>query len=179
MSWPGSPNDALEDAVSLAGHREVQGDWYDRTGLYRARYRGKDAELHDFTELLDIPLVSLPCWDHLSREEYANECLNLVETIEKETRERHENERTGVLGTPVILSTHPQKRPHKLKKSPAPLVHAKDPEERAAMTGRYHAFAARFAFASEAFRAGHLEANFPEGSFRPAAPYVGRARAPD
>ena len=47
------------------------------------------------------------------------------------------------------------------------------------MTDRYHAFAARFAFASEAFRAGDLEANFPEGSFRPAALYVGRARAPD
>ena len=75
-----------------------------------------------------MPLVSLPCWGHLSREEYAKECHELVETIEKETRERHQSEGTGVLGTPAILSTHPQKRPHKLKKSPAPLAHAKDPE---------------------------------------------------
>ena len=43
--WPG----ATCVNTLIAGHREVQGDWYDRTGLYRARYRGEDAELHDFT----------------------------------------------------------------------------------------------------------------------------------
>ena len=86
--WPG----ATCVNTLISGHRDVQGDWYDRTGLYRARYRGQDVSLHDFTERLDLPLVSLPCWGHLSLEEYAKECLELVETIEKETLERHENE---------------------------------------------------------------------------------------
>ena len=172
--WPG----ATCVNTLINGHREQQGDWYDRTGLYRARYRGQDVSLHDFTEHLDLPLVSLPCWAHLSREEYAKECFDLVETIEEETLERHEHENTTVLGVPAILSTDPQKRPNKLKKSPAPLVHAKDSSERAAMIDRYRDFEFRFWAASKEFRSGKLDVAFPEGSFRPAAPYVGRARAP-
>ena len=172
------PADLLSEG-RLGGYRSVQGDWYDRTGLYRARYSGNDVDLHDYTEHLDLPLVSLPCWSHLSREDYAKKCLDVVETIEKDTRERHQNNGTTVLGVPAVLSTDPQRRPNKLKKTPAPLVHAKDPEVRQAMTDRYVAFAARYQFASEAFRDGELDANFPAGSFPPAAPYVERARAPD
>ncbi len=173
--WPGAS--CVNTLVS--GYRFQQGDWYDRTGLYRARYRGQDLDLDDFTEHVDLPLVSLPCWQRLSREEYAKECLDLVEMIEVDTRTRHENNGTTILGAPAILSTDPHKRPNKLKNTSAPLVHAHDRAERAAMVERYRQFTVLYWSASADFRAGQLDVEFPEGSFRPAAPYVGRARAPD
>ena len=163
----------------VTGHRSDQGDWYDRTGLYRARQRGKDVTLYDFTERVDLQLVSLPCWSQLSREEYAAECLDLVETIEKETVERQEKESSGVLGVTAILNTHPQTRPEKVKKSPAPLVHAKDAEVRREMIERYRQFAVAYWSASKALRSGETDVRFPEGSFPPSLPYVARARAPD
>lgn len=173
--WPG----ASCVNTLITGHRDIQGDWYDRTGLYRANQRGKGAKLDDFKELLDLQLVSLPCWSHLSREEYAAECLDLVETIEKETRERHEEESTRVLGVTAIVNTHPHTRPEKVKKSPAPLVHAHDPEVRQEMIDRCREFSVAYWACSKALREGDTDVQFPEGSFPPPLPYVSRARAPD
>ncbi len=173
--WPG----ASCVNTLIGGYRQVQGDWYDRSGLYRARQRGKDADLHDYTDRLDLQLVALPCWSDLSREKYAKECLDLVETIEQETAERLEEESSGVLGVTLVLNTHPHSRPEKMKKSPAPLVHAKDPDIRREMTRRYRGFAAWYSTASQSVRSGDFEVSFPEGCFPPPLPYVGRARAPD
>ena len=173
--WPG----ATCVNTLIGGHRESQGDWYDRTGLYRARQRGKDVSLHDFTERVDLQLVSLPCWSHKSRGKYAEECLELVETIEKETQERQEEESSSSLGVTLILNTHPHSRPERMKKSPAPLVHAKTSEVRRDMIARYREFVDHYIAASHALRSGATQVPFPEGCFPPPLPYVGRARAPD
>ena len=173
--WPG----ASSVNTLISGYRWAQGDWYDRTGLYRARQRGQDVSLRDYTEHLNVQLVSLPCWSHLSRVEYAAECLDLVETIEQDTKERQEQERSSILGVTVILNTHPHTRPEKMKTSPAPLVHAKDPEVRREMVDRHRQFSVLFWAASKAQREGETDVVFPEGSFPPPLPYVARARAPD
>ncbi len=173
--WPGA---TCVNSL-IAGYRTEQGDWYDRTGLYRARRRGQDVSLHDFTERVELQMVSLPCWTHMSREEYAKECLSLVKTIERDTAERHEKESSTVLGVTTILNTHPHARPQTMKKSPAPLVHAKDPAVRKAMETRYRAFAEHYAAASEALRNGEPGVSFPAGCYPPPLPYVSRARAPD
>ena len=63
LEWPG-----LSTAQALCnGDQQLEGDWYDRTGLYRARRRGEDLVERDFLERVLVVLDPLPCWAYLGR----------------------------------------------------------------------------------------------------------------
>ena len=175
LEWPG-----LSTAQALyLGQRELQGDWIDRTGLYRARRRGEDVTERDHLERVPVPLTPLPCWAHQGWEQRRDQARALIADIEQQTRSGHEQAGTRPLGARKVLAMSPLTRPAKLDRSPSPLFHATR-EARKLLVEAYSRFLAAYRRASRAFRSGQLDAAFPEGSFRPSGGWVPRrARAPD
>ena len=177
LDWPG-----LSTAATLYnGYRQLEGDWIDRTGLYRARQRGKDVSERDFLERVPVRLAPLPCWQTMGWKQRRDQARELIADIERETRARHRHQGTRPLGVRKVLAVETLARPAALKKTPAPLFHATR-EARRLLVEAYRLFVAAYVAASQAYRAGQLDVTFPEGSFRPPGgwvPHPARARAPD
>ena len=66
----------------------IRGIWVERTALYHARRKKGREKVRpiDFEEELLLELSPLPCWAHLSPEEYQGRIRELVEEIEKPGR---------------------------------------------------------------------------------------------
>jgi hypothetical protein len=153
--------------------RPQKGIWVDRTSLYRARQRqGEKVRPVDHEEPETLELAQLPCWSHLTPEQYRQQVAALVQEIEEETAARHRREGTRPLGRRAVLKARPHTRPEEAKQSPAPLVHAATLEAREAFVAAYRWFVASFREASVQLRAGRRDVKFPEGSFPPGLPFV-------
>ena len=176
LDWPG-----LSTAQALYnGSQQLEGDWIDRTGLYRARRRGEKVGERDFVERVPVRLDPMPCWAHWGWRQRRDQARELIQEIERETKERHRREGTRPLGAKKALAAPLLARPEKLDRSPAPLFHATR-EARKLLVEAYRIFVQAYVAASRAYRAGKLDVAFPEGSFRPGGGFVplARARAPD
>ena len=156
----------------LAGEPEVEGIWFDRTREYNARLRGETFERRKYTNVETVTLSPLPCWQHLTPEEYRARVANLVHVIEQQAREAREATGIRPLGVKAILTQKPQDRPARPKKSPAPLFHAFTKKTRKALWEAYGWFVAVFREAAEKLRSGDRTARFPIGSFPPHLPFV-------
>ena len=97
---------------------------------------------------------------------------NLVAQIEEEAEARRK--RTGVepLGAEAVQAQHPHTRPERVKKSPAPRVHAFRREVRRELYEAYSWFLSEFRTAAEKLKAGDPDPHFPRGCFPPASPFV-------
>ena len=96
----------------------------------------------------------------------------LVQGIEEEARTGREEAGIKPLGVKEILAQEPTRRPRKLKKSPAPFVHAATKAMRRELWEAYAWFVAAYRDAAEKLRAGDLDPPFPPGCFPPARPFV-------
>jgi len=166
--WPG-----VSAVRALLDEEPLEGLWFDRTREHHARRRGIAFERLEFATPYTVHLEPLPCWAHLSTEEYRRRVAELVTDIEG-----HEALKRELLGQPAkgqaaILAQEPQAAPVRLKKSPAPLFHAASRKIRQALYEGYKYFLAAFRDAAARLRAGELEVVFPSGSFPPAASWVG------
>ena len=174
--WPG-----LHCAKALMTGQSLSGIWVDRTALYHARRR-KNAHQKirpiDFEETLSLDFAPLPCWAHLEPEEYQQRIRDLVKEIEEETAARHRRNGTRPAGRRAVLALHPHHRPDSVRKSPAPKVHAATRAAREAFLTALRMFVLAYRAASESFRAGDLDTEFPEGSFPPRPPFVEPRGAP-
>ena len=119
-----------------------------------------------------LELDPLPCWRHLSPEQYRSRMAGLVETITVEAEVRRKETGIQPLGPAAILAQHPFDQPLKTKRSFAPRVHAFSREIRKAMYKAYAGFVADFREAAEKLRGGDRMARFPDGSFPPGLPFV-------
>ena len=63
-------------------------------------------------------------------------------------------------------------RPGKIKKSPAPFIHAATKAMRHLLWEEYALFVAAYRAAAERLKAGDTAPPFPEGCFPPALPFV-------
>lgn len=166
--WPG-----VSSLESLLTGQPLEGTWYDRTAEYLARRsrRGKGLDPEQFGITYAVPHVPLPCWEDLAQEERAERVRLLIQDIEEEGAERA-RDGLPVLGRQAILAADPEERPEKWVRSPAPLCHT---VKKSILDG----FRATLALvldvyyaASECFRKGEGEAEFPEGTFRPHGGFV-------
>jgi hypothetical protein len=100
----------------------------------------------------------------------------MIEEIELDGRQREEETGMPPLGRDAICRQDPHHEPNQKKKAPAPLVHAVAPEVRRALRRAYFSFLAAYRHASQLFRSGLREVEFPEGAFPPALPvrFAGR-----
>jgi hypothetical protein len=119
-----------------------------------------------------VVLSKIPCWAHLSDEEYRQRIVSLKEEIEAEAAVVRRASGTQALGVEAILSRDPQYRPENLAHSPAPLVHAATRAARKAFYEAYSWFVGAFRDAAEKLRQGDRAAPFPAGCFPPALPFV-------
>jgi hypothetical protein len=75
--WPGvSAVRALLDEEPLSGY------WFDRTREHQARRRGLAFERLELATPCTVNLEPLPCWAHLSAEEYRGRIAELVADVE-------------------------------------------------------------------------------------------------
>lgn len=165
FEWPG-----VSCVRALLGKRPLRGVWYDRTAYGQAKAtarRNQRVQLEDFATPYEIEFSPLPCWAHLSREEYRAAIRSLVDQISEETRKQHRR----VLGAKKILAMNPHDAPEDFEPSPKPLCHAPDKATRTAFRERLGGFVATFRAASELLLQG-LRAVFPLYSYPPAAPMV-------
>jgi len=171
--WPG-----VTTVEEVTTGKPLQGRWLNQTRKYRSELKGEDRPLSDFEELEECTLVPLPCWRHLSPDEYRNRVTEIVDEIERETLERHKEENTAPRGITHVLTQDPHHRPNSVKSSPAPWIHARTREARDAYRRAYAWFLAEYQEASRKFRNGQLEVEFPPNCFLPRPPNSPRARAP-
>jgi len=157
----------------MEGRSLLVGAWYDRTKQYRAAVQGKKIEESEYRTELTVELKQLPCWRDLPWDRYVRRIRKMIRRIEKEAERERELQGATVVGAPLVRQQDPHTRPRKMKKGPAPLVHAATQRERIAWRESFGIFVAAYRFAADLLREGVLEAPFPEGCFPPALPYVG------
>ena len=170
--WPG-----VHFAKTILDGKSLKGLWLSRTQESAARNRGEDFERLEYAEEEELKLSPLPCWAHLTPEQYRQSVAELVEEIEAEARADREARGVEPLGVRKILRQHPHTRPNKTKKSPAPAIHAATKAARTKFWEDYSAFVAAFREAAEKLREGKWPVSFPLGSFPPGLPFVSACSA--
>jgi REP element-mobilizing transposase RayT len=165
--WPGA-----HAAEALLTGTPLEGVWYDRTQEYRYRLRGKEPQRDQFATTYALTLERLPCWRHLSEEEYRERIAEILMRVEEKARAERAERGIEPLGPAAVRAVHPHTRPNRTKKSPAPLFHAASKRAYLELREAYGRFLAAFRDASEKLRSGDRMAVFPEGSFPPALPFV-------
>jgi REP element-mobilizing transposase RayT len=167
QDWPG-----VHCVDALLTGKTLKGTWFDRTRAFLARNRGESFGPREYAEEESLKLDPLPCWRHLTEEQYQSQMTRLVDKITHETAVRLKQACIEPLGPKAILAQHPFGQPQKTKRSYEPRAHAFRKAVRKAMYEAYAAFVAAFREAAEKLRGGDRLAKFPEGSFPPGLPFV-------
>jgi REP element-mobilizing transposase RayT len=165
--WPGVHSvRALLEGEPLTGH------WFSRTEESAARRRGEEFDPLQYATPEALVLSRLPCWKHLSPEQYRVRVSSLVSDIDREAAIARASTGHSPLGREAILTQDPHHRPERIAKSPAPFVHAASKAARLALYEAYSWFVAAYRTAAEKLRGGDRTVCFPAGSFPPALPFV-------
>lgn len=163
--WPGP-----HCAEALRAGEPVRGVWVSRTAQWVARNRGQRVSDEQASIAYKLHLDPLPCWQHWSAERRQRQIAELLQQIEQEALERHERDKTAPLGVAEILAQHPHAAPNRLKRAPAPLVHAASRKVRRESYRMYAAFVGAFYEAVERLKDGIHDPMFPDGAFPPPWP---------
>lgn len=165
LDWPG-----VHGARELVEGKPVSGRWHDRTLESKSRRASLALGPEDFMVREELTLTPLPCWQSLDPEAYRSRIQGLIAEIESFGRQREEETGKAPLGREKVCRQDPHHEPNRLKKAPAPLVHAVVPEVRRAFRQAYFGFLSAYQHAARLLRAGVRDVVFPEGSFPPAMP---------
>jgi hypothetical protein len=163
-----SPEGRLSQLEGVA----LQGYWFDRTQEYAARRRQEDFDRLRYATLENLHLSPLPCWQQLPDAEWRKRVLSLITEIEEQAATRRSRTGRKPKGASAVHGQHPHDRPARIKRSPAPLVHAASAMIRREFWTAYAWFVAAFRDAAEKLRGGNRAAPFPVGSFPPGLPFV-------
>ena len=170
LEWPG-----VSSASALyRGETTMQGTWYDRTAQYRAHLRG-EYKLFPSTET--VHLTPLPFLQERSVDEQRAFYVDAVREIELKTAHMHQENGTTPLGARAIRRQKPHDKPKAFKASPAPIIHAANPEDFWAMYNARKAKVADYRDAAKRLKRGETDVRFPGGCFPPRLPFV-ESRAP-
>src|SRR4051812_37865042 len=83
--WPG-----VSAVRALLEDEPLQGFWFDRTGEHAARRRSIAFERLDYATPYTVRLEPLPCWSHVSAEEYRRRIEEMVAEIESQATLRRQ-----------------------------------------------------------------------------------------
>jgi len=171
--WPG-----VNCVEALVEGKTLEGTWYDRTREYEARLAGQEVEEGQFATRYEVPLSPLPILAGKTEEEQRDWYRELVELIERQTRERLKKEGGRVLGRRKVLQQSPFHRPKKTKRSPVPACHCTGSERWKAFKDAYREFVNLYRDASRKLRRGYENVKFPDNCFPPPLAYTGANPAP-
>ena len=170
QDWPGvSSLDAM-----LSGE-PMKGIWFNRTAEWYARRRGKPFDKYAFATKHEVVLSPLPCWERLDENEYRARVEGMVRHIEDRTSADNRKARITPPGALHVLAEDPHNHPDQPSRSPAPLCHTSLPALRKEYLASHYAFIDVYMEASDLFRSGKLNTEFPIDCFPPPAPYTGLA----
>jgi hypothetical protein len=167
VDWPG-----IHCARALIEGEPLQGYWFDRTAESAADRRGEAFDKYEHATAETVVLDPLPCWSHLPVEEQRRRVASLVQAIDEEAASRRAAAGIRPLGIAAVLAQDPLHRPERIKKSPAPFVHAATKAMRQLLWEGYALFLAAYRSAAERLKAGDPAPPFPAGCFPPALPFV-------
>ena len=165
--WPG-----VHAAPAILAGAPLEGIWHDRTREYLARIQGKEFCPEEYAEAEVLSFSPLPCWAHLSAEQYRARVGRLVEEIEAEAAAQAVRSGREPLGVEAVRRQERTARPNRIKKAPAPRFHAFTKKVRLELYQAYSWFASAFREAAEKWKAGDRGALFPAGCFPPGLPFV-------
>ena len=165
--WPG-----VHSSRAMIEGRSMSGIWIDRTALFRARQRGETVSEAELTEHVELKLDPLPCWRHLAPAAYRARLTEIIETIERETVERHQRDRTAPKGAAWVRRRHPHERPKPGRRSPRPRFHAFARTVRERLAAAYREFLAAYRLAVQRLANGDTAVTFPDTCYPPRLPFV-------
>jgi hypothetical protein len=167
--WPG-----LHCVRQIVDGEPLTGTWFDRTQEHAARRRrGEDPDPLQYTTSETVAFSPLPCWKHLPPEVYRERVGTMARKIEEEAAAARKRTGAEPLGAAKILAQDPWTRPERVKRSPAPLLHAASKAVRQIFYEGFALFVAAYRTAAEKLQRGDPTPGFPRGSFPPAMPFVG------
>ena len=166
--WPG-----VNCVEALTRGKTMKGIWYDRTKQYEAGRVGQPVSRTDFGTKYEIPLTPLPCFADLSTGQQRAQYRAMIRDIEQHTRQQVNRAGRRVMGARKVSAQSPHRKPLKVKRSPAPLCHCSDPEERRRYRDDFRWFTTLYHQASKLLRAGEQDVQFPENCFPPALAFSG------
>jgi hypothetical protein len=162
--WPG-----INCAQALYEGRSLTGTWYDRTRHYvHGAVLQEDVTEEDFAEEVCLWFSPLPCWADYEPERYRHEVRHLVENIVLDAAK----ECRSVLGAEAVCRQDPHHRPADVERSPRPRFHTSSVEAYRVLYRAFSEIFSAYRIASERLRSGHLDAEFPEGTFPCALSFV-------
>jgi hypothetical protein len=167
IDWPG-----VHSVRAILEGKSLKGYWFNRKQEYAARNRGEAYGRLTYATEETFVLTPLPCWEHLSPEQYRERVAALVEEIESEAKAIRREKGLPVLGARAVLQQNPHKEPNRTKRSPAPRFHAASKAVRNGLREMYGLFLAAFRDAAEQLKAGDRRAKLPLGSLPPGLPFV-------
>ena len=143
-----------------------------------ARRYGKKVHIRDFTEIVTLEYERLPGYEDLSQRDYAILMSNkLEERRQKLVRERLAKG-LGFTGTEALRKVVPGSLPKNTKTSTRnhhrPRVLSVCPERRTEYETVYFGDYFKYKVASQAYREGDLDVEFPKGSYKPYLPAAQR-----
>jgi len=166
--WPG-----IHCVRQIVDGEALAGTWYNHTQEYHARRKGEDADPAQHAMPETVTFSPLPCWEQLSPEAYRERVGKMATEIEEEAAARRKRTGAHPLGAAKILAQHPWTRPERVKKSPAPFLHAASKAMRQVFYEGFALFVAAYRTAAEKLKRGDPNPGFPLGCFPPALPFVG------
>jgi hypothetical protein len=167
LQWPG-----VTCVFALLGKRELRGTWYDRDLATKAHRRGLAVSQDAFATRYSVRFEKLPCWEHLSDEQYTARVEGVVKKIIREGHKRRGHTGKHVMGADAVCRVHPHHRPDSLTKSPAPPCHTTSDETKRLFRKRYRAFVEAFKAAAYELAQGLWPVQFPLYCFPPSLPFV-------
>jgi hypothetical protein len=163
LEWPG-----LHCAEALLTGEPLEGVWIDRTKAYNASRAGEAITQRDLESRYEVHLEPLPCWAHLLEADYRRRIEEVIDRIT-----------CGVDASelaPDLPASHHDK-PHRSRRSPAPLFHCASRKVRLDLLDAYRWFVVAFREASAKLSRGDPLPGFPVGSFPPSLPFVASSSA--
>lgn len=164
--WPG-----VHCAKALERGEPLRGIWVNRTQLYRARQKDNDTVEAHFIDVEELRLVPLPCWAEATSHQVEAWISDLIQDIEAETREMHQEEGTVPLGAEVVCQQDPLDCAGELARSAKPSFHA-TPTRRRTLMRDFRDFVLAYRAAADRIAAGYLRVEFPENCYPPDLPFV-------
>jgi len=149
----------------------------DRKRFNQARKRNpKTARIEDFTSIYTLKYARLPGYEHLTQEEYSKLMHEKLEARRIDTVQKRKAAGKGFLGRAGLLATKPGARPKNTKTSDInshrPRILSVCPKRRAEHKAWYFSVFFAYKDASKRYRAGELDVEFPEGTYRPHTRYI-------
>lgn len=142
--------------------------------LHLARRFNPSAAIKDFTEIVVLKYQRLPGYEHLSQKEYAKVMYQKLEERRLKIVAERKSKGLGFAGRARLLQTRRGAYPKKTKTSAItdhrPRVLSVCPQRRAECKAWYFSVYFDYLKASEEYRSGNFQVEFPKGTYRPYYP---------